>query len=257
MGGGTADASAGGGANDPMGTGGQTGGAGGMNGAGGSGGGGSSDGGFDPCPDAEPCKILPLGDSITEGIGSSNSSAYRGELFHLALEDGKDITYVGSRMAGPSMIDGTPFPTAHEGTSGITISGLDMKLPGLLDQIGDAHIVLVHIGTNDMYTQPGPAMAPQRLGTFLDNIMGYWPDALFVVAKITPYPSQNGDIMTYNDAIVPVVQERIDAGANMIMVDQFTGFPDSEFADVVHPNDDGYARMAGVWYEAIEPYLKP
>jgi lysophospholipase L1-like esterase len=214
-------------------------------------------GGFDPCPDAEPCAILPLGDSITEGIGSSNNSAYRGELFRMAIADGKDITYVGSRQAGPMDIDGTPFPRAHEGTSGITVSGLDDKLGGLVDQIGDAHIILVHLGTNDMYTQPGPAMAPQRLGVFLDNVMGYWPDALIVVAQITPYPSQDGDVQTYNAAIVPVVQERIDAGAHMMMVDQHTGFPDNELADVVHPNDDGYARMAGIWYEAIEPYLKP
>jgi lysophospholipase L1-like esterase len=231
----------------------------GAGGAGGSGGdGGEMDGGWDPCPDAEPCRILPLGDSITEGIGSSDSSAWRGPLFRLALEDDKDITFVGSRTAGPMELDGVSFPRDHEGTSGITVSGLDMKLGGLVDQIGDAHILLVHIGTNDMYTPPGPSMAPQRLGTFLDNIMSYWPEAMIVVAQITPYPSQNGDVMTYNEAIVPIVQERIDAGAMMMMVDQFTGFPaDSELADVVHPNDAGYARMGGVWYEAIGQYLKP
>lgn len=251
--------------NEPVGAGGQDAGVGGMpdvEGAAGMEGAGGGDGaemvdGWDPCPDAEPCRILPLGDSITEGIGSSDSSAWRGPLFRLTLENDKDITFVGSRMAGPMMIDGTPFPRAHEGTSGITVSGLDMKLGGLVNQIGDAHIILVHIGTNDMYTQPGPAMAPQRLGTFLDNVMGYWPEALIVVAQITPYPNQNSDIMTYNDAIVPIVQARIDAGAKMMMVDQFTGFPNNELADVVHPNDAGYARMAGVWYEAIGQYLKP
>ena len=34
-----------------------------------------------------------------------------------------------------------------------------------------------------------------------------------------------------------------------------TDFPTSELGDGVHPNQAGYARMAGVWYEAIEPYL--
>jgi lysophospholipase L1-like esterase len=51
------------------------------------------------------------------------------------------------------------------------------------------------------------------------------------------------------------VQTRASAGKHVILVDQFTGFPTSELGDGVHPNQAGYARMAGVWYEAIKSYL--
>src|SRR5436190_12856238 len=40
---------------------------------------------YDPCPAAgTPCAVMPLGDSITEGAGSSGGG-YRPPLFHLAL----------------------------------------------------------------------------------------------------------------------------------------------------------------------------
>jgi lysophospholipase L1-like esterase len=48
-----------------------------------------------------------------------------------------------------------------------------------------------------------------------------------------------------------VIKQRADAGKHVQLVDMFTGFPSSELADGVHPNQQGSARMAGVWYAAI------
>jgi hypothetical protein len=55
--------------------------------------------GFDPCPATGPCKILPLGDSITDGL--TVMGGYRIELFRLALNADKEITYVGGSANGP------------------------------------------------------------------------------------------------------------------------------------------------------------
>jgi lysophospholipase L1-like esterase len=204
-----------------------------------------------PCPtNGDPCKILPLGDSITDGIGFSGG--YRVELFHLALEAGKNITYVGRSMNGPSMVDGQPFPQAHEGHSGWTIQQIDDIVPSpALDD--DPHIILLHIGTNDMYQTA--AGADDRLSTLVDQILEDNPDALLVVSNIIPFPGGAAEVSTYNAGVPGVIQPKIDAGANLILVDQFTGFPESELGDGVHPNEAGYARMAGVWFEAIEPFL--
>lgn len=213
-------------------------------------GGGGAAGGY--CPsNGDPCKILPLGDSITDGIGFSGG--YRVQLFRLATMNMKKITYVGSKMNGPQMVDNMLFPRRHEGTSGITIGGLDgrIPMPGL-NEI--PHIVLLHIGTNDMYMSP--AGAPDRLGTLIDGIVTAAPDALIVVSKIIPFSSGSSAVMTYNNAIPAVVQKRIDAGKHIMLIDQFTGFPTSELGDGVHPNQAGYSRMAGKWYEAISMYLK-
>jgi lysophospholipase L1-like esterase len=61
--------------------------------------------------------------------------------------------------------------------------------------------------------------------------------------------------MTYNAAIPGVVSMRANTGKHVIFVDQFTGFPNNELADGVHPNQAGYDRMAGKWYAAISSYL--
>jgi hypothetical protein len=44
---------------------------------------------------------------------------------------------------------------------------------------------------------------------------------------------------------------RVDAGKHILLVDQFTGFPEKELADMVHPNVAGYERMSDVWCAAI------
>ncbi len=208
--------------------------------------------GFQPCPTTEACKILPLGDSITDGLGVPGGGSYRIELFRLALADGKDITYVGNSQNGPADVDGQPFPKAHEGHSGWTIEQIDGIVPDPALEDGP-HIVLLHIGTNDMYQTP--AGAADRLETLLDQIIETLPDSLLVVSTIIPFPGAPGEVASYNSGVVTVVQARIDAGEHILLVDQFEGFPEGELADGVHPNEAGYARMAAKWYEAIVEYL--
>ena len=249
-GGGGASGGASGGAGRAGASGNAGGGSGGNGGAGAGGTGGAS--GFSPCPATGACKILPLGDSITDGVGVSGGGSYRIELFHLALQAQQEITYVGSLTNGPQMVDMQPFPRDHEGHSGWTISQIDGITPSYaLDD--DPHIILLHIGTNDM--RGDVSMSANRLGTLIDQIVMDQPNALVVVAKIIPYPAQSNQVTTYNNAVPGVVQMRASAGKHVVLVDQFTGFPNSELADGIHPNAAGYQRMARVWYAAISQYL--
>ena len=84
------------------------------------------------------------------------------------------------------------------------------------------------------------------------------PDALVVVAKITPLnnASWNATIKTYNDAIPALVKKRADAGKHVIMADMNTGFTSSMLSsDNIHPNKSGYDFMGDAWYAVISPYL--
>lgn len=221
-------------------------------GDGGSGVGGSSPNGDTPCPtNGDPCKILPLGDSITDGFGVAGG--YRIDLFERALEGNYNITFVGGSMNGPDMVAGQAFPRAHEGHSGWTIQQINDIVPSpALNP--EPHIILLHIGTNDMVQ--GANGAEDRLSALLDEIIDASPEALLVVSTIIPLPLATASVDTYNAALIDIVQERIDGGARVLLVDQFTGFPDNELDDGVHPNAAGYARMAGVWFEAIDDYLR-
>lgn len=252
--GGSAGKTAGGGPN--AGAGGKSGGTGGTSGAGGSAGGSSGGAagggtGFDPCPPStQPCKILPLGDSITDGIGFAGG--YRVELFHKAHADGKNVTFVGGSMNGPATVDGVTFPKSHEGHSGWTISQIDGIVPSpALNP--DPQIILLHIGTNDMVQ--GASGAPDRLKTLIGQIIDDQPNSLLVVSNIIPLSSGGSAVNTFNAAVPGVVKSFADMGKHILFVDQFKGFPTSELGDGVHPNQAGYARMAGVWYEAIKGYL--
>lgn len=204
--------------------------------------------GFQPCPADETCKILPLGDSITFGLGFDGG--YRVELFRLALADGHDITFTGTQQPnGPMMVEGVPFPRNHAGISGQTISQIAGRIPNP-DLQEMPHIILVHAGTNDMNGQAQGAEG--RLGDLMDKLIMEAPDALIVVSSIIPF---GGRVETFNQSVPGMVEERAANGAHIIYVDQYEGFPNGELGDGVHPNQAGYARMAGKWYAAIEQYL--
>jgi lysophospholipase L1-like esterase len=221
-------------------------------GAGASGMGGSGGGAFDPCPSDAPCKILPLGDSITDGFNVAGG--YRMRLFENALDADQQITFVGGSMNGPTMVGDVDFPRAHEGHSGWTIAQIDGIVPSPALMV-DPDIILLLIGTNDMYGAM-PTTAANRLGPLLDQILEASPDALLAVGTITPLTGNgSANIPPYNDAISGLVETRAAAGKHIILVDQFTDFPNSELADGVHPNRAGYDRMGDVWYAAIADYL--
>jgi lysophospholipase L1-like esterase len=223
-------------------------------GRGGSGGGGTggTDGGsgtFDPCPASGPCKIMPLGDSITEGTGFAGG--YRGKLYTKAVADNKNITFVGSLTTNPAT-GITGFPTSHEGHFAWTIQQIDDIVPS--PALGPSpQIVLLHIGTNDVNQKLSGA--PTRLKSLVSQIVTTLPNSLVAVAKIIPVSGSTSAVEAYNAEIPGIVQEQAQSGKHVILVDQYTGFPTSELGDGVHPNQAGYTRMADVWYAAIKSYL--
>jgi len=171
------------------------------------------------------------------------------------MKDGMDITFVGGSKNGPATVDGVTFPQSHEGHSGWTIAQIDDIVQNKNALGVNPNIILLHIGTNDMYGSD-PANADKRLGTLIDHITAKQPNALLVVSNIIPLGIlATAEVPKYNAKIPAVLNSRIQAGKNIIFVDQYTGFPTSELQDQVHPNSAGYARMANKWYAAIKPFL--
>ena len=219
---------------------------------------------FKPCPsDGSACKIMPLGDSITFGLQSSTGGGYRVELFRKALADSHPITFVGRQATGPNTLDGQPFPRNNEGYSGATIATGGNQLANRVDAAFAAatpNIVLLHIGTNNLYQGLQQGVTGQ-LGALIDQVIKDAPNALIVVAQITPLASATNGVQPYNAAIPAIVQQRIDAGQHLLLVNMFGAFTAANsnvsalLADGVHPNDQGYAIMAQTWYDAIESVL--
>src|SRR4051812_31338835 len=103
-------------------------------------------------------KIMPLGDSITEGFGdgfpNKKFRGYRGHLYQMLVDAGFAVDFVGSIPEGD-----IPDPD-HEGHGGHTALKLihdpDTN-KGVFQWLRDASpdVVLLHIGTNNVILKTG------------------------------------------------------------------------------------------------------
>jgi len=233
---------------------------------------------YNPCPPAgQACRIMPLGDSITDGFITTpdERGGYRIELFRAAHSAGKTITFVGSQSNGPMIVDGVNFPMMHEGHTAYTIDDEPnfgrngISEPGITDN-GIAnfrpHIVLLLIGTNDInldVDQGMTANADARLGALMDKILIDDPTLLLVVGKITPtgVDATNTRVQVYNAGMNALVQARAAAGKHVMSVDMYAAFTaDPNYKatliiDGLHPTIAGYTRMGQVWYQAVSSLL--
>ena len=219
---------------------------------------------YAPCPtNGSACKILPFGDSITRGAKSTDDGGYRSPLFKLIVAAKQKATFVGSAANGPTQVSGQPFPRMHEGHAGWTIdpgynmlsssySGISKLVPSpALD--ANPNIILLMIGTNDLFARDTAGMAT-RLEALLDKVAQNAPNALIVLAQLTPLGHDDPNLTAYNAKIPGIVQSHAAKGQRIIGVDM-SKLPTSELTDGTHPTDQGYAYMANIWYAAIKDLL--
>jgi lysophospholipase L1-like esterase len=211
--------------------------------------------GASPCK-ASPCVILPLGDSITHGFNSTDDAGYRSALFKLAVTANQNVTFIGSLSNGPSTVSNKTFPKNHEGHDGISITGITGYVPPKKAFTTTPHIVLLHIGTNDMTSNADPTTAANQLDTLITNLVEAAPSALVVVAKIVPLGYSNTNYNSYIAKIPDLVKAHASKNQNVVMVDMST-LPSSDIrgSGNVHPTDKGYSDMADLWYGVIKSYL--
>jgi lysophospholipase L1-like esterase len=194
--------------------------------------------GWGPAPSI--LRIMPLGDSITYGVGSTDGAGYRARLERRLIAAGFRVDFVGSRDAGPPDMDGD-----NEGHSGWTISRMARKVDRWLAAYRP-DVVLLHIGTNDVRLNGYRNGAAKRLGVLLNRIRRDRPAALILVARIVG-SRQSGLqrwINAYNRNVWRMVAARDDPLLHL--VDQA-----AVRAPWLHPNDAGYAAMADTWFTAL------
>jgi lysophospholipase L1-like esterase len=187
-------------------------------------------------------RIMPLGDSITDGFNVPGG--YRINLWQSLVNGGHTVDFVGSQLNGPASLG----DRNHEGHSGWRIDQIDANIVAWLQQF-TPRTVLLHIGTNDMVQNPSGA--PARLSTLIDRITNTAPNAEVFVATIVPLPALDATVRNFNAAIPGIVQQKVNAGRRVHLVDMFSALTAADLADGVHPNAGGYAKMATVWFNAL------
>ncbi|MCF3105187.1 VCBS repeat-containing protein [Streptomyces roseoverticillatus] len=186
--------------------------------------------------------VMPLGDSITWGAGSSAKDGYRIALRDKLASHADFLQFVGSlRQNGAD----------HEGHSGWQISGLSENIEHWLPAAGP-NVVLLNIGTNDMDLNNDVDGAPARLGHLIDQITRAAPDMTLLVSSLVP--SQSAEVQRrvekFNAEVPRLVAERRSKGFKVGYVDMSVVTP-RDLNDRLHPNDSGYAKMASAFYEGL------
>lgn len=199
-----------------------------------------------------PVRIMPLGDSITEGymetLDSSNFYGYRGPLWYMLQDASYEADFVGSQIAGESVEPA--FDANYEGYFGWMSHDIaDITYASLMQNPAD--IVLLHIGTNDVPMGPSTAGVSQ----ILDQIDRYERDSGQVVKVFVAMIIEQADyaVQQFNEDLAATIGTRIKYGDNLTLVNMYTGagLTLSDYSDSIHPNGNGYSKMAAVWFNAI------
>jgi hypothetical protein len=207
-------------------------------------------------PSATPMRIMPLGDSITQGDFEHDS--YRRPLFKSLALEGRSVEFVGSLSSNHRGRPPHPdFDPDHEGHWGFRVDEILEEIRGwVLTEEPD--VLLVHLGSNDVFQNQSVASTIEELERLIDVVREARPDAAFLVARIIPtaHSTRNRRIRELNDAISSLASKSTDRSPVRI-VDHFTGFDPAEMTyDGVHPNAEGEIHMADRWLAALEPHLQ-
>ncbi|MEV7965987.1 lectin [Sphaerisporangium sp. NPDC088356] len=192
-------------------------------------------------------RVMPLGDSITEG--TQVPGGYRIGLWQRLAAGRYTTDFVGSQFNGP----GNLGDHDHEGHPGWRIDQIDANITGWA-RTYNPRTVLLHIGTNDVLQNYNVSSAPQRLSTLIDHITTAVPNADVFVATIIPLSnsSQEAAARTFNAAIPGIVQSKVNAGKHVHLVDMHAKLTTADLVDGIHPTATGYDKMAAAWYTALQ-----
>ncbi len=206
----------------------------------------------------QPLKIMPLGDSNTEGYGSWDKGAYRDDLWQLFENNSEDanfsVDFVGPHKTGPE-----GFDRDNAGFTGWRIRDIDSAVDGWLND-AQPDIVLLEIGTNDILRDDNISQAPSRLNNLIDKITNQLPNTQLLVSSIPPISrseKQRYSAIEFNSHIPGIVDSKAAQGKNVSFVDIFSALTPDDLQDGVHPTVEGYSKIADVWYDAILDQNKP
>ncbi len=225
--------------------------------------------------ETEPLRIMPLGNSITEG-NRNDYLSYRCWLWERLTNEGYIVDYVGSRSGvfggnnGVQAQSNCPhdgYDQDHEGHWGWTVGdalyGCDNPVfgyPGsLTDWLGRdvPDICLLHLGTNDILGALQVQATVNKIRAVVDTLRSYNPSVAVLVAKIIPSERSNGwRIPLFNQQLEDSIPPMDTPESRVLLIDQYAGFSAAEDCnDGTHPNNSGRAKMADKWFRGIV-YLK-
>jgi len=206
-----------------------------------------------------PVRVMPLGDSITAGPG-----CWRALLWNRLQTTGlTNVDFVGGVSDGGGCNPGFPYDFDHEGHGGFSATGIadQNQLPPWLTA-ARPDVVLMHLGTNDMWGGFIPTSAKLAAFTKLVGQMrASNPSMKIIVAQIIPMSQAAcatcpADVVALNNALPGWAAGLTTAQSPITLADLWTGFDAvADTVDGVHPNANGFRKMADRWYPPLAQVL--
>lgn len=240
-----------------------------------------------PAAARDQVDVLLIGDSITEGQGAP--PGFRDDLLALlTAEPLHSFRFVGSSggpplqghfMGGKQIEDFYPPDFGHGWGNGKFDTTPDLGPPGTPE------LAAIHLGTNDLNSQPPPfvpysfdhgqTLNPSQsaeLAEYLEFLLQWQlgPRSFdlrhLVLSLIIPMQNRAQDLKLWNDAVVAMSEDFAEgtvAGTpvRVTLADHYHRFlsnpllftfgPGDWMSDALHPNDAGYTQMAEVYRDAI------
>ena len=201
-------------------------------------------------------RIMLLGDSITSGfVGSDPLGGFRDDLYYSLISVGGVFDFVGT------LNDGVGFDADHEGHGGyygrvyIINSEIDSYLVAT-----DPQMVLIHLGTNNINSGDIPLSDTMiQFNELLeDHIFTFNPNMTVFLSGIIPRTDDKDSVTTeLNSLLFDLVQQERGIGRDIKYVDHNSAFKANAnwqadyMIDNIHPNNAGYAVMAGVYFDSL------
>jgi lysophospholipase L1-like esterase len=215
-----------------------------------------------------PVRLLPLGDSITQGGRRDREEyTYRYPLFCMLTEAGVDFDFIGSMQRGLHAdatwpdCHGVPFDPDHEGHYGWKTARVREELAGWMETYpAPPDIALIHLGTNDQKAQDRRETIIEPLRGIIGILREANPNVVVLVGHLN---FNGGAALKIRPLVEEMAAEMSTERSPVITVHHYRGWiehpriEDTDTFDWAHPNPKGQRKMAAGWFQAMKPYLEP
>ncbi|KAJ5388039.1 carbohydrate esterase family 3 protein [Penicillium cosmopolitanum] len=196
---------------------------------------------------------MPLGGSVTRGVGSSHGAGYRKPLLQLLKDQGINSCMVGSRK------DGSIPNNEHEGWRGFRIDEIEKKAKKSVKRLSP-DIFMVNAGSNDCIQVFNTAEAGRRMSQMLDYLWLACPQSTILLSTLIPNadPQVDSVVRDLNDQFHALTEKNKDEKKKILLVDMHSseGPEAHELVDGIHPDDGGYEKMAELWVRGIKETIE-
>ncbi|KAH6989853.1 SGNH hydrolase-type esterase domain-containing protein [Ilyonectria destructans] len=194
-------------------------------------------------------RLMPLGGSVTYGVGSSTGNGYREFLRDMLIAKGYDIKLVGSRKSG-SMRNNN-----NEGWRGYRLDQIENKARRSVETLLP-NVFTINAGSNDCIQDFQIGRFEERMSNMLDYFWQTCPFSTVILSTLLVNADKevNLRVLRVNEQIRDLVGSKLAEKKRTSLADMYgpEGPELGNLVDGTHPNDEGYRRMAVIWAEAVQ-----